>query len=187
MHSSESCAYIAINWQWHPLVQRLNLLSSVYFCNLFFTTHSISAVTNPSTQGNLIDYNLSPHPSFLKLCVLNRERRRDKRVLIQFANTPRAQSPWTVATGLCLYVFGSRSTNMVPGGVWVLHNLSPIVLLTESTPGTGHKYVVTQSCLVNHPPCLSYVSPSYSTSWEVDLEESSTESGTDMSEGSYFK
>ena len=73
---------------------------------------------------------------------------------------------------------------MVPGGAWVLHNLSPIVLLTESTPGTGHKYVVTQSCLVNHPPCLSYVSPSCSTSWEVDLEESSTESGADMSEGS---
>lgn len=50
----------------------------------------------------------------------------------------------TVATGQCLGVFGSCCTNMVPGGACVLSNLSPIVLMSKLSPGTGYNYVATQ-------------------------------------------
>ena len=67
----------------------------------------------------------------------------------------------TVATGQCLGVFGSCSTNVVPGGACVLCNLSPIVLVSKLSSGTRRSYVVTQSHLVNHLPVASYISRSW--------------------------
>lgn len=46
----------------------------------------------------------------------------------------------------------------------MLCNLAPIVLVSKLSPGTGCNYAVTQSCLVNHLPCLSRISLTYSTS-----------------------
>lgn len=71
----------------------------------------------------------------------------------------------TVTTGRCLGVFRRSPTGVVPGGACVLCNLSTIVQMTKWSTGTGCRYVVTQSCLVNDLPCWSYVSLSYSMSW----------------------
>lgn len=72
----------------------------------------------------------------------------------------------TVPTGQYLGVFGSSSTTMVPGGANALCNLSPIVLLSKFSPGTGYNYVVARSYLVNHLPFRSYISPSNWMSWK---------------------
>lgn len=72
----------------------------------------------------------------------------------------------TVATGQCLGVFGCCSTNIVPGGACVLCNLSLIELMTKLSSGTGYNYVGTKSCVVNHLPCLSHISLSWSMTWE---------------------
>ena len=73
-------------------------------------------------------------------------------ISLSLQTLPMHKSFVTVATGQCLGVFGCCSTNMVPGGAFVLCNLSPIVLMSKSRPGIGYNYVVTQCCLVNHLP-----------------------------------
>lgn len=88
----------------------------------------------------------------------------------------------TVATGQCLGVFGSCSTDIVPGGACVLCNLSLIVLMTKWSSGTGYDHVVIQRCMVNHLPCLSYISLRYSMTWE-----SAGERDIEKERGRYFK